>query len=445
MTWHMPPEVIAQFGLFQYASTAFLIIVTCGLDQAFLRELATQRVPSGLLRNSLLPSLGMMFILSTLIFIWARSDNATDIFGRNAQWLISLLLINVFFLILHRFGGQQTRMKENGGLAYFLAEIVLRFPLIIFLCILIIEPYEGVESIPFVAVVTGAALSAMVLIASNYKTWAGIFTNPTESSKSIVDLYKFGIPLALAGLLYWGIGNTGVFLTQKFHATEVTARLVVATSIANIATIVQAIFSLVWLPIVYRKIDNGLLPEEVSRIGRAICFVATLFFIGVVFALYFVQLFLGGQYRDIAQLATALCVLPILYTISEVTFVGLMMIRKSGAALFATAIGLSGSILANALLTPNLGASGAVTAVAIAAMLFLVGRTEMSAKYWFSFDRRNIYFGASSIMLAGIITTWLPTSLGPISLVILIPYLWIERRLGLELVKLNNGALSWIK
>lgn len=442
MTWHMSAEVIAQFGLFQYASTAFLIIVTCGLDQAFLRELGSQRMPSGLLRNALLPSLGNIFLLSILMLIWSRSDKAFDIFGSNAPWLISLLVINVFFLLLHRFGAQQTRMRENGGLVFFLAELMSRAPLIIFFGILIIKPYEGLEIIPFIAVAIGVSLSAMVLIGANLKTWIGIFSNSSQSPKSTVELYKFGLPLALAGLLYWGIGNTGAYVTQLFHGKEMTARLVVAISIANIATIGQSMFSLVWLPIVYRKLDNGLLPEDVSRISRIVCLGAALFFIAITFSLHFVQIYLGGQYRDVAQLATALCVLPILYTISEVTFVGLMVIRKAGAALIATAIGFIGSILANSLLTPTLGASGAVTAVPIAAIFFLVGRTEMAAKYWLTFSRKNMYFGASSIMLAGLTAPWLPVAWGPVSFIFLLPYLWSERRLAFELITLKQRVFT---
>jgi len=439
MTWQMPPAVIAQFGLFQYSSSAFLIIVTCGLDQAFIRELASQRVPSGLLRNALIPCLCTMVILSILILIWSRSDKAVDIFGSNTPVLIFLLIINVFFLILNRFGGQQTRMRENGGLAFFFAEFMLRMPLILFLGILIIKPAINIGYLPFIAITIGTSLSAIVLISANFKTWIGLFSISSHSSKSTLDLFKFGLPLAIAGLLYWGIGNTGAYVTQIFHGTDVAARLVVAISIANIATIVQAMFSLVWLPIVYRKIDNGLLPEDVSKTARAVCLAAAILFILIIFSLHFMQIFLGEKYRDIAQIATALCVLPILYTISEVTFIGLMVIRKAGAALLATAIGFAGSILGNSILTPTLGASGAATAVSIAAMFFLVGRTEMAAKYWFPFARKNMYLGASSIMFVGLIAPWLPVSWGPASLIIMIPYLWIERRLAFKIVSLNQG------
>lgn len=429
LTWSMPPQVIAQFGLFQYASSAFLIIVTCGFDQAFLRELAGQSDPTGLLRKALLPCLALLGIFSVFALWWSSNAQAVNIFGQDAYWLIPLLVAVVIFLTLHRFGTQQTRMNPSGGLAFFMSELALRSPLIILLLILAINPKEGLEHMPFVAVAIGAVLSSVVIIAANIKTWKGLTSRSNCNSKiKSLELFKFGFPLALASIFYWGISNTGPYITQALHGSEDTAILIVAISIANIAVIGQSMFSLLWLPVVYKKMETGLSAEDIELAARRVCAGSVIFFISVMIIIYILQNFLGSNYRNIAPIATVLCVLPILYTISEVTFVGLMQIRKTGVALIATTLALIFSIIANSVLIPLFGIIGAASATSIAAFGFLMCRTELSCKFWRPIKRRIIYFGSVSILIAGLSAPWFPANVGPVAALILIPYLYFERK-----------------
>lgn len=435
LTWSMPPQVIAKFGLFQYASSAFLIIVTCGFDQAFLRELGGQREPSALLRKALLPCLVILGIFGSIALWWSRSIEAVNLFGLDASWIIPLIVVAVSFLTLQRFGVQQTRMDPNGGLAFFLAELALRSPLIVLLVIITIYPNQGLEQTPFIMVVFGAIFSSILIIGMNLKTWKGLFYKSNIDINSL-QLFKFGMPLALSGILYWGLSNTSPYVIQALHGNEVTAKLVVAISIGNIATVGQSMFSLFWLPVVYKKMNSELLPKEIEKTASMVCAGAAVFFIAIVVALHILQNLLGSNYRDIAPLSTALCVLPLLYTISEVTFVGLMLVRKSGATLIATALALTVSLIANIILVPSYAAQGASAATCISAFAFLLFRTEMSCKYWKSIKRGGIYFGSLSIMLSGLVAPWMPGSWGPVNLLILIPYLWLEREIIVNLTAL---------
>lgn len=430
LTWSMPTQVIAQFGLFQYASSALLIIMTCGFDQAFLRELAGQREPIDLLRKALMPCFFIFGILIIILISWTVLGNEVHLFGTDSTWLTPLLLAVGGLLILQRFGAQQTRMNPNGGLAFLLAELALRMPLMITLVIVYAYSKQGYEFSPFVAVVVGAAFSAIILIAYNYKTWIRILKfKEIDANISTKQLFKFGMPLALAGLLYWFIGNTGPYMLQLLHGDAETARLVVAISIANIATIGQSMFSLIWLPFIYKEIEKGLVPEKLAQVGREVCMGAVFFYIIVVAVLHILQNLLGSEYRSIAPFAAALCVLPVIYTISEVTFVGLMEVRKSGAAFTATLLTFLSSLILNIALVPFYGVAGASIAISISAFVFLLMRTEFSVFYWKPFVRKNIYLGSLSIMLVGVISPWMPSYLGPVALLLLLPYLLVERKI----------------
>lgn len=441
LTWTMPVATIASFGLFQYASTVLLIVVTLGLDQAFLRAVSWSKAPSMLLRNCLIPTTAMLFVLVAIAWAISRTPYAANVFGAGASWMLPILCINIFLLTIHRFGAQQTRMDPKGGATYFLAELLLRVPLLTLLCLLAVQQVVVPPQVLYLALILGAALATMVHIFFNQKTWTGLSnTKSISGEQSTSQLLAFGVPLAVAGAIYWAMANIGVYITHWLHGPAAAAHLVVAVSIANVATIGQAVFSLLWLPVIYRRMDTELTVDFIGDNAQRVCVGASYFYVITVVIVHGMQHLLGPSFRDVGSLATALCVLPVLYTVSEVTFVGLMVKRNSGLALLATCFGLGAAIAANALLTSSLGASGAASAVSISALVFFLARSELAARAWQPIPRFKVYFGAVSIAVVGATAPHLSGNWGIVVLLILLPYFWMERsifwRLANETVNL---------
>jgi O-antigen/teichoic acid export membrane protein len=436
MTWTMPVTTIASFGLFQYASAVLQIVVTLGLDQAFLRAISRSQAPSVLLRTCLIPSTAMMFLVGGVSWAISATPRAANIFGADSEWVLPMLCINVFILMIHRFGAQQTRMDEKGGAPYLLAELLLRIPLLTLLCFLALQQAVASPQWLYLAMIFGAALAATVHIVFNQKTWIGMrIAKPTDGEQSTSQLLAFGVPLAVAGSLYWAMANIGVYVTQWLHGPAAAAQLVVAVSIANVAAIGQAMFSLLWLPVIYRRMDTELTADFIGDTAERVC-VGAAYFYGITFAVvHGVQYLLGPSFRDVGSLAAAVCVLPVLYTVSEVTFVGLMVNRNSGMALLATCLGLLTAIAATALLTSSHGASGAASAVSISALAFFFARSELAARAWQPIPRTRVYFGAASIAAAGAAAPLLPQTTSLATLLLLLPYLWLEKGVAFTLIR----------
>jgi O-antigen/teichoic acid export membrane protein len=437
MTWTMPVTTITSFGLFQYASAVLLIIVTLGLDQAFLRAISGSQAPSVLLRTCLIPSIAMMFLVGIITWAISGTSRAANIFGKDSEWVLPMLCINVFLLMMHRFGAQQTRMDQKGGAPYLLAELLLRIPLLTLLCFLALQQVVAPPQWLYLAMIFGAALAATVHIVFNQKTWIGMsITKPTGGEQSTTQLLAFGAPLAVAGSVYWAMANIGVYLTQWLHGPAVAAQLVVAVSIANVATIGQAMFSVLWLPLIYRRMDAELTADFIGDTAERVCVGAAYFYGGTFALVHGVQYLLGPSFRDVGSLVAAVCVLPVLYTVSEVTFIGLMVKRNSGLALLATCFGLVTAIAANAILTSDLGAAGAASAVSISALAFFFARSELAIRAWQPIARFRVYFGAASIAAAGAAAPLLPQPASLATLLLLMPYLWFERRMAFTLIRI---------
>lgn len=435
LTWIMPAEDIARFGLFQYSSSALLIFVTLGLDQVFLRSISSTRALSDLLRKCLTPVFLMLVIVGVAARMVLETKFATNLFGSNAGWIIPMLWINIVFLTVHRFVAQQTRIDPRGGFSFLMAELLMRLPLLVMLVALVTLEKLAPLYWVFIATIVGTVLSSAVLVVRYRTTWTGMHHKITiEGEQNITQLLQFGLPLAVAGLMYWSIVNAGVYVTQWVHGSTEAARFVVTTSLANIAVMGQAIFSLLWLPAVYRKIDTTLRPQDIELAAHQTCVGATMVYAVVVIFFHGAQYFLPAQYRNIAPQAAALCVLPLLYCISEVTMIGLMVKRRAMMALGATAIGLATSAFANLLLTIPLGGLGACMALALSAFAFLAARTEFACRVWQPIRRREVYFGAALITAAGFTAPLVPSTVGPITLLLLLPYLLLQKKIVLQLL-----------
>jgi O-antigen/teichoic acid export membrane protein len=429
MTWTLTDQVIAEFGLFQYASTVLLLLVTCGMDQAFLRELSACEAPGALLRKCLVPCVAMLAITAVGVLSSGLLLKECGITCSISSWLVPWLFINVGLMVVQRFSAQKARISQQGG-AYLIAETVLKLPLaMVFLgSFLMSEPVP--PDWPILLLVSGTAAGTSVLVARNQSLWRTVIVQQTDKTvPTLKQLVKFGFPLALASVMYWALTSFGAYLTQILHGPTETARLVVATSLSNVSAIGQAIFSLLWLPVLYRKLDEGVTPEYISQIARLVTMGSVLGFAVIACVLFIAQNLLGEKFRDIAPIATAICVLPLLYIISEVTFVGLLVKRKSFLSMLATFSALSVSVLLNAMLVPDLAAVGVAIAIAASAFIFLIARTEFSGHAWFPVNRKYIYFGGGSICFSGIISAGLPANWVPIVILFLIPYIFCERKL----------------
>jgi O-antigen/teichoic acid export membrane protein len=434
VTWSISADDVARFGMFQYLSSGGLLVLTMGLDQAYLRELGETPSAHALLRACLQPCLGLMLLGITIIGLNAGAV-AEELFQLDDPAVVWLSLANLAILVFHRFAAQHARMSEQGG-NYLLAELAIKSPLMFGLAFWVSRSNESLFVELLWLQLLGTAIAALLVILPNRRIFLQAFGGiGGASAVSSQVLFKFGLPLAFAGLLYWGVVSGGVFFTKYWLGLNAAAPLVVATSLSNIAQLGQAVFSLLWLPIAYRWIKDGLECRSVEIVAMNVTIGACWFMVMVTLLVHVIPIVFKEEYRHIAPLATGLCVLPILYTLSEVTLIGLMVNRRSDLALLASLLTLTVSLIGNAVVTPWLGPKGAALVVAIASLTLLVARTEFACFSWAPISRRHIYFGGASICASGCVSALLPTPISIVALLLLAPFMLIYRAQSLVLIR----------
>ena len=113
---------------------------------------------------------------------------------------------------------------------------------------------------------------------------------------------------------------------------------------------------------------------------------------------------LPAQYTIVKYLVLCAIVQPLLYTLSEITCVGIGISRRTVLTIWVTVAALCANVLLSLWLVPLHGAAGAVVANAIAYLVFFVARTEASAWVWRQFPRVRLYVFTSLAVALSVAT-----------------------------------------
>lgn len=388
MAWVFSPADIGRLNVFQMCLSFALLLSSLGLDSAYVREYHVVDDRSRLLASCFLPG----FLQILLIFA------LTVPFGSHvAEWLYSiadpqLYLVTALAFIasyISRFLSLILRMQERGW-AYSASQILPKLlSLILIGCVALLEVdtnFHLLQSITF-----AGTLVIMVTYAWNTRQdWARAIHVRIRRDE-MTSLLAYGFPLALSGLAYWGLTATSTFALRHWSTLEDLAVYSVTSSFASAAVIFQSIFATIWAPTVYKWVAHGVDMKKVDDVVRHALPIVCLIFIAVGLFSWLVDYILPPHYRPVKYLLAAAVAPSLLYTLSEVTTVGISISRRTGWTIWITLAALLANMGMNWWLVPRYGAAGAVLSNAAAFFLFFLLRTEVSAAVWRQFPRARLY------------------------------------------------------
>lgn len=415
VAWLFSPIDIGRLNVFNVAIGLGTILLTLGLDQAYLREYHEVADKRALLRSCAQPGLMVLLLIGVPWLIFA---------GEVSEWLFAadvpswsgLLYISLLVSLVSRFLALVLRMQER-GLAFSVTQVLPKLVLIAAL------GSVGLAHAPS-TFTTLAGMSTISLL-SVLGVFVAVVGRGGHASKGagpppgLGSLLRYGLPLTLAGIAYWGLNTTSTISLRALSTLPELGVYSITVSAAGVAFVAQRILSTIWAPIVFRwsaeQADLAKV-EEVARLG-ALLAISMVSLVGIASGL--LNFILPTSYAGVDSLVACAMLPPLLYSMSEITGVGISLERRTGWALSASVAGLIANAALCWLLVPTLGAAGAVVSNAAAFFLFFAIRTEISARIWRSGPRRSTYLGfgvaaATSIAIAAtgaqgpwIATAWL--------------------------------------
>lgn len=375
------PEQLGKASMFNLAINVIMIFLVFGTDQAYVRFFYEEEDGKRhlLLRNSIAFPLLAFTVIVPFIFLF-QEKISQFLFAQSIPFMSTLLALGILSMLLQRFGVLVIRMKQNGQLFSYL-QILMKVLTLLFTLLFFYINGDNFKTVIW------AQLLMLVTIAS-ISIWFGrdhwrFDPREKDTTHSIKDIFKFSTPLVFTTLVMWLFQSFDRIAIKQLSNYEELGIYVAAFRIVVILNIIQTSFSTFWVPVRYEQYEKD--PTNTKFYEKMHLVVAfTMLLVGTVSIMGkdLITFLVGEKYRAASQIMPFLIFMPVMYTISETTALGIGFKKKTKWSLVISVIVCLANVGGNILLVPILGGKGAAVSTGISYMLFLFLRTTVSLKFY---------------------------------------------------------------
>lgn len=407
IAWFITPDDFGMASMFILAYKLIFNVILLGGDQGFARYYNDEVDTSALLRTTLQPVIIIM-ILTTFIIELFSADFSMLLFGNRDHYvIIHLLSVTLISGVLMQLALTAIRM-EGKGLKYSIIQVIQAV-----INFIIVLAYAKFISKDFSAIIIGLVVSQIVGLALaiyyNMSLWIKSFQNFTIVDRKLLRVvYIYSIPFVPTFLLDWlfqGADRTFLRIYSDFTQIGLYAT---ASKIAFGLNIIQTGFTAFWLPYSYNNFKEN--PADKMLYSQIFNNLVLVFGIIILFLVLFqnvILFILPTSYQGILGVFPLLLFIPMLYTISEVTVVGVNYMAKTIQHLYVIIFSLIINISSAYLLIPGFGALGAAIAMTLGYFVFLVCRTYYGRKnYYINLDIQKFVFAFVLILIPVLFTVF---------------------------------------
>ena len=392
MSWLFKPEDIGRMNIIGIVVSFSLMLLMLGLDQAYVREFHVVKDKHQLFKACITPGLIVFIIIASISIVFSSQLSGWLFEEINPiYWIITLTCIIANFFT--RFLGLILRMQER-GLAFSISQIAPKLLQLIFIgCIILLNLKR--DFLTMLWMIMASSLIVTIVYAWNTrKHWISAIKKKIIGTQ-IKSLLKFGTPLIFSGLAYWGLSATSIIILRANSSLGELGIYSVTNSFASAAAIFQSIFTIVWAPTVYKWVEQGVDMKRIDDIARQALAIICIIFTLVGLLSWATDFILPSHYTSVKYLVVCAITPSLLYTLSEITCVGIGITRRTTLTIWVTMMALVTNVFLSLYLVPSHGAAGAVIANSLAYTIFFIARTEASARVWRKFPRKNLYIFVS--------------------------------------------------
>ena len=402
ITYFISPDEYGKASMFTVALTIIQLVVFLGMDQAYAKRYFESNNKSGLFVNAIIPSLFLTVICEVVGVI---------LFHQIGLWLFNsiyeticviALLAAIPASVIERFLLLSIRMSQRGKL-YSCMSILSKL-IILFSTVLLFLLFEK----SYRSVVVGMAVSQIIYVMILYVLQRKEIniSGHLICFDEIVSLLRFSLPLVPTTIIGWILTGMDKVMLRTYVSYEDLGLYGVAAKFAAGLTIIQACFTTFWSPLAFQWNHEGGNEHNFTKVGKMLsCIMAIVFAFTIMFKDVFFLL-LQKEYRDAASIVPFLLFTPIMYTISEVTVMGIYFKEKTSWTIVASTVSATINLLLNMILIPRLGPKGAAIATGISYISFFWLRTILSRRIWYPFTIKPYLFITIILVLDSLVSTF---------------------------------------
>ena len=380
ITYFIAPDEFGKVSMFTLATNLVELVIYLGLDQSYVKYYFEFN-KNDVFWNSLIPSFLFSIITSALIMVFYKPISICLFDVENEIVLVSMLALYMPFSVLGRFHTMFARVSER-AIRYSAFTILSKLLLLVFCIVFFFITGKQFRSVIY-ATTLSLAVATLIMMAISYKeiSLRGVSLSWTIISK----LLKYGLPLIPATIIGWLLNSTDKVMLRSICGYEQLGLYSAALKIVSVLAIVQSCFVAFWTPIAFRWNKEGASIEKYEKVGEIISFVLALLFSLLLLGKDVIISILSPGYHDAVMIIPFLLLHPIMYTMSEVTVVGIYFTGKSTMTIVVAIVSCIINIGGNVLLVPRYGAIGASVATGVSYCVYFWVRTIISNKIWKKF------------------------------------------------------------
>lgn len=398
VAWLFPPADIGRLDFFVAACTLMGLLLSLGLDKAFLHEYHYSADKDALLKACLLPTLAVAPPVLLLLLLFAAPASQL-LFGVIQPALVLLFIAGMASAVANRMIGQLFRMQERAWIFSF-AQVLPKIILLAMLPFLWLDAQRNFVHL------------AMTLVSTS---WVVTIWLCWHARRALVHAWRApldrvllrrlllqAVPLLVSGIFYLAMVSSGMGLLRYFTGFDEMGLYALATRVAAGAWVIQSIFTILWVPQVHKWAASGGDMSLIAAICRHAQAIVVIGFCLTGMMSWLIGVILPAKYVGVVYLAVAAVGQPLLYALSEVTGIGVNLARRPSLVIFAFGTGLLCTIVSGALLVGRFGATGAVAAQSLGFFVFFMVKTEVAIRLWRPFPHSYLYLVVTLLTLMSV-------------------------------------------
>lgn len=375
------PEEFGKFSMFNTVTNLFIFILLLGLDQAYMRFFyeEDEEARPMLLRKIIRIPFIVNFILSVILIVFYK-PLSNFIIGEYSLLFVWAIIIHNTFNILGQFTNLVVRMQQKGKL-YSLLQVTGRVFYIAIILLTFTIFKNDYRTLVIAGIGSNVIVVAIGMIIERKEWFANCKNKVLKTTK--MEMLSFGIPLVFSLSITWVLQSIDkLFLTAYSGYTELGI-YASAFTIVSLLNTVQNSFVTFWMPVANEKYTKN--KENTEFFTNVSTYVALGMLLLAIFLITFKDLLvfiLGYEYRDASYVFPFLVFMPIMFTISETTVVGINFKKKTKYHIVISIISAIINVIGNFILVPVLGAKGAAISTGASYIIYFAIRTVISKRLY---------------------------------------------------------------
>lgn len=383
------PEDMGVFSMFSTISNLIVLIALLGLDQAFVRffyeEIEEERF--NLMKRIVKIPIYIMILL-TVVGSVLYKPISKFIFTEISVGMFYILVLQCFLGIISRFLILYIRMEQRAKL-YSTLQIIGKAIYIIGI-IVFLNFTQNYKLLVISLVLSNLIITVISLIIQRKNIFS---TSEKKIKTEMRQLLQYGMPLVVTMAITWIMQSIDKIFIKNFSGYTELGLYASAFSIVALINAIQGAFTTFWVPVANEKFKSN--PDDrkfFEKITKGITIIMLLIAILVIVFKDLLIILLGNEYRQAMFIFPFLVFIPVMYTISETTVVGISFMKKTKYTIWIALLSAIANIIGNMILVPSMGAKGAAISTGIAYIIFFVSRTLISKKLY------NVNYGIHKIL-----------------------------------------------